>query len=225
MSLVKATVSGLIGGAIGGAVWAGLAYGVHREFAMVAWGIGALVGFCVQAGAGEKAGFTTGALAAIIALASIAGGKYAVIHIIVQKELAKFSAPIEAHLAQPMTDDEAVTSIAESLIDEAQEAGKTITWPKDKTAESDRNTIADYPAAIAKDAKARWKAMPAGDQQTFKDDTRAAEREAHKQFQAMAGAEAAKAGFLQAFDFFDLLFGLLAVATAFKLGSGGGSED
>jgi hypothetical protein len=75
MSLVKCVVCGLIGGAIGAAVWAALAYYLNFEFAIVAWGIGGLVGFCCRAGAGASSGLVSGLIAAAIALASIAGGK------------------------------------------------------------------------------------------------------------------------------------------------------
>jgi hypothetical protein len=219
MSLVKSIIAGLIGGAIGAAVWFGIAYGANREFAWIAWGVGALVGVFVRVGAGNDAGAASGLIAVVLSLASIAAGKYATVHMIVGKEAARVEAQIAAELAKPMTDDDAVMEIGDQLLTKAEQDGKTLKWPKGKDAESDRESINDFPSDIAKDAKARWKGMSDTEKQTYKDDTmknRAAMVKA-----AMAGARSAAEheGFVGMFDGFDILFAVLAMVSAFKIGS------
>ena len=139
-----------------GAVWAGIAYGTGHEIGWIAWGVGALVGVFVRVGAGNDAGGLSGLIAVVIALASIVGGKYAAVHMLVNNEAAKFEAQMNAELAKPLSDDDAVVNIADQLVDSAEKDGKTLKWPKGKDADSDREAITDYPADIAKDAKARW---------------------------------------------------------------------
>jgi hypothetical protein len=64
-----------IGGAIVGAfVWGGIAYLTNYEVGYVAWGIGALVGGLARF-MGSR-GQTAGIVCGVLALASIAGGKY-----------------------------------------------------------------------------------------------------------------------------------------------------
>lgn len=219
MNLIKCIVAGLIGGAIGGAVWAGIAYGTGHEIGWIAWGVGALVGVFVRVGAGNDAGGLSGLIALVIALASIAGGKYATVHMLVNNEAAKFEAQINAELAKPLSDDDAIVNIADQLVDSAEKDGKTLKWPKGKDAESDREAITDFPADIAKDAKARWKGMSADEKQKYKDDTIAARTAAAKTAFAGARSEAEHEGFISMFDAYDILFAVLAIASAYRIGS------
>jgi hypothetical protein len=219
MDLIKCIVSGLIGGAIGGAVWAALAYYTNFEFAIVAWGIGGLVGFCCRAGAGASSGVLTGLIAAGIALASIAGGKYAVVDIVVEREVAKVSRSVENTLDQHLTDDEAVLALADDLLIKAEEAGKKITWPKGKSATDERTVIEDFPAAIAKDAKSRWKAMSASARESYSRSVQDARRHIFNEEIAAKKEEVKSMAFNASFGIFDIVFGMLALLTAYKIGS------
>jgi hypothetical protein len=224
MGFPKALIAGLIGGGIGAAIWAALVYYTNYEFAMVAWGLGLLVGLSVRAGAGSLTGAGTGMLAAVLALASICAGKYAVVYIIVEKEVAKVTAQMEAELAQPLTDDEAIMDIADKLVDESQAAGKKMVWPKGKDIESDRDTLADYPATIVKESKSRWNALLTSARQDYKDGITKLRREAGTAILATMKENVKGQGFSASFGVMDALFGLLAVVTAFRLGSGSEGE-
>jgi hypothetical protein len=219
MDLIKCIVSGLIGGAIGGAVWAALAYYTNFEFAIVAWGIGGLVGFCCRAGAGASSGILTGLIAAGIALASIAGGKYAVIEIAVEREVAKVSRSVENTLDQQLTDDEAMLALTDDLLEKAEASGKKITWPKGKSAADERTVIEDFPPAIVKDAKARWKAMSAPDRESYSKSIQDTRRHDFNEKLAEAKEEVKREAFNGSFGLFDIVFGMLALLTAFKIGS------
>lgn len=219
MDLVKCVVAGLIGGAIGAVVWAALAYYANFEFAIVAWGIGALVGVCCRAGTGASSGLISGLIASAIALGSIAGGKYAVVHIVVERETAKLKASMDSSLAQSLTDDDLVMAIGEDLIKESNAKGKKQTWPKGRSADDDRETMTDYPATIVKDAKARWKALSPSDRETYKQQKQDQIRGAIDEASASFAAEAKSEVFASSFGLFDIVFGMLALLTAYKIGA------
>lgn len=87
------TAAGMVGGAIGAAVWGGICYATDHEIGWIAWGIGALVGFCVRiASEHHEDGFLPGIIAAIISVLSICAGKYLAASLLVNKLLAQMAA-------------------------------------------------------------------------------------------------------------------------------------
>lgn len=225
MSNVKALIAGLIGGAIGAALWAALAYGANREFAWIAWIIGALVGISVRVGAGDQAGGLSGVIAAILALSSIAGGKYATVHMIVSKKAAEIQAKADAELAKPLSDDDAIMLIAEDHVADAVAKDHKLLWPKGQDADSEHNALTDFPDSIVRSAKAEWKAKSPEDRQDFKDQTIAKRREITKTIIADFKSTVERKGFLMMLGPYDFLFGALAVFSAFRIGSGSSSGD
>lgn len=107
--MIKGLVGGTIGGALGAAVWAAVAYYTGLEIGWIAWIVGALVGLLTGLLAGDEASGLTGVAAAIIALAAIALGKYAVIHIYVSK------ASQQIHSEYKVTDEIAMVAIASAF--------------------------------------------------------------------------------------------------------------
>ncbi len=215
--MIKGVVGGVIGGAIGAAVWAAVTYYTGLEIGWIAWIVGALVGLLTGKLAGDDASAVTGVAAAIIALAAIGMGKYAVIHIYVSKASQKF------HSEYKVTDDIAMVAIADQVVEEWEKSSKPLQWPEGKTKE-DAESEADYPKAVWSDAKARWDAMQPQQRETYKKDLEANHHSLMDE--ALAGIEAD--AFKRSFDLFDILFAVLAVASAFKLGSGdlgGGGGD
>lgn len=214
--MVKGIIGGVIGGAIGAAIWAAIAYFTNYEIGIVAWGVGALVGFCTATFAGNSVSPLTGIAAALISLGSIAGGKFAVIHIIASKVRT------DIHTKVQFTDERLVAAIADQLAEESEKAGKKVEWPKGMNAE-EASEKADYPPAIWKDAETRWNAMTADQRNQYKHDI---EEHVHaKVDEAVTSLE--KDSFFQSFNLYDAIFALLAVASAFRLGSGelGGGDD
>ena len=214
--MIKGLIGGVIGGAIGAAVWAAIAYYTGYEIGWIAWLVGALVGLLTGALAGDEASGLTGIAAAIIALAAISLGKYAVIHIYVSK------ASVKLHSEYRVTDEIAMVAIADQVVEEWEKSSKPLKWPEGKN-KDEAESEADFPKDVWSDAKARWDAMQAGQRESYKNDLEAHHHE--KIDEALAAIEAE--AFKRSFDLFDIIFALLAIASAFKLGSGdlAGGDD
>lgn len=210
MGLIKALIGGIIGGAVGAGIWAAIAYFANYELGIIAWAVGGLVGFGVGAGAGNSASTGTGVLAAIIALASVAGGKYFAVHATVDKFAQKVTHEIT------ITDDDAKMFMADSLIPEYESNGQALKWAEGKDKESAENP-ADYPKDLWEDAGKRWQAMSPNDQEAYR---KSVEETRKSQVQQFAGT-VEKEAFSNSFSLFDLLWAFFAVGTAFRLGSGG----
>lgn len=214
--MLKGIIGGVIGGILGAALWGGVTYYTDREYGWIAWIVGALVGVLTGAFARDEASPMTGATAAIIALVSIAVGKYAVVHIYVSKVSQKI------HNEYRVTDDIALRAVAEQVVEEWEKNSKPIKWPEGMSKE-EASEEADYPKELWANAKARWTAMQPAQQQTYKQDLEAHQHE--KLDEVMAGVEAE--AFKRSFDLFDIIFAMLAIASAYKLGAGdlGGGEE
>lgn len=213
--MVKGIIGGVIGGIVGAIIWAVLAHYTDREFGIVAWGVGVLVGLGTATLAGKDVSGMTGVTAAVIALCSIAGGKFAVIHAMASQIKG------EIHAKLHVEENEALVGIANQLVEEAEQANRKLDWPKD----SSRDAVRDekyFPVEIWKDAKARWAAMSPSQQESYKRDY---EQHLHATLDASVG-QAESEAFLETFSFFDILWAILAVGSAFKLGSGNiGGDD
>lgn len=151
--ILIATVGGIIAGAIGAALWAGVAFALHRELGILAWGLGALVGGGVAAGAKGEVGFHTGLLAAIISIASICAGKYAVVNTVVDDAMSSSVSEFVEHFGE----EEAKLYLADQLVEQQEKDGKTLEWPAGMNAQ-DAEEWSDYPVTIVKDVEARWNA-------------------------------------------------------------------
>jgi len=213
--MVKGIIGGLIGGVIGAVIWAAIAHFTDREFGIVAWGVGVLVGVGTSVLAGNDVSPVTGAAAAVIALGSIAGGKFAVIHAMAGQ------AKTEIHAKVQIDENSALIAISDQLAEEAENSGKKLDWPKDSS-RAKASEEKEFPPAIWADAKARWTAMSPSAQEAYKRDLA---QHIHAQVDNAIGEVESKA-FMESFSFFDLLWAFLAVGSAFKLGSGeGGGGD
>ncbi|HVJ85611.1 MAG TPA: hypothetical protein VM452_08195 [Caulifigura sp.] len=206
--LVKWIVAGAIGGAIGAAIWAGITYSTHHEIGWIAWGIGVLVGIAVRMAAGATDGFGPGIVAAVIAVLSICGGKYAASALLTRDAMAEIS-------TMSFTEDNMIESLASEIADERTAAGKKLKWPPGKSEET-AEVLADFPADVQAEAKKQWGAKPAEERQKL-----ITERtEAFQNITNMVAGEIRKQGFLASFSPMDALFFLLAVMSAFKIGAG-----
>ncbi|MBX3390074.1 MAG: hypothetical protein KF691_11560 [Phycisphaeraceae bacterium] len=207
--MIKGIIGGVIGGAIGAAIWAAIAYFAHVQIGLVAIGVGALVGGGTFMFAGDQASPLTGVAAAIIALASIAGGKFMTVH----AYFANIKGTV--HKAIIVDDEVAVLHIARQVAQEWEQSGKKIAWPTD--VKDDKATEeSEFPTEVWSDAKVRWSAMSQTQQDGYKRDL-----EANLKGEVdgvVAGIESDV--FAKSFSFFDILWGFLAIGAAYKLGSG-----
>ena len=202
--------SGLIAAAVGAGIWAAISYYAHFELGWIAWIIGGMVGIAVAATAQEHAGMMTGVGAAAIALAGILGGKYISIRMEVNSYVA------EAGYAE-VTDALVISWIADSIAQERMDAGETLEWPTEfELGEAIEES--EYPVDIWAEASGQWES---GDEAWRAQYREFVEYETEKNLAAFADEVSGDVLF-ENLDLFDLIFFLLAVITAWKIGSGDG---
>jgi hypothetical protein len=211
---LKWVIAGTIGGVVGAAIWAGITYSTNYEIGWIAWGIGVLVGFAVRVAAGDSDGFGPGIVAAVIAVLSICGGKYAANALLVNHAMGQMATDLK------VTDDDMVHSLAGSIAGEWSSSGKKLKWPKDNSLET-AEALSDYPADVVAEARKQWGAKPAAEKQELM----AAQTEMFQKLTNELAGEIRHQGFMASFAPMDLLFFLLAVMSAFKLGSGLTTDD
>jgi hypothetical protein len=198
-------VCGLIGGSIGGAVWVVVAFALQRQIGIIAWGVGALTGLGVAMAAGRRAGTASGVLAAGLAVCVILASKLVVAILFVNVWAAQLEVPAER-------ETQIVFQEAVAITEEQQKKGIKLNWPPGKSLDN-ASELADFPEPIAKQAQKNW------DEQTPR----------MKEIQKNMGqiAQAGRAflivlAFIGSFGLFDLLWFLLAMGSAFRLGRGTG---
>lgn len=212
MRVLTALIGGLIGGLIGAAIWAGISYATGYEIGWIAWGVGFLVGMGVRMGAGDWEGAAPGALAVILALLSVVGGKYAMASIATAK--------LGAGVSVSVTADNIKSSMARDIVEDWTKAEKKIAWPAGKSADN-VESLADFPADVQKEVSKRWDALSPAEQQQ-----KIAERQqAVQELRNLLEGTFRGMAFWASFGIMDLLFFGLAAFTAFKLGSGADSDD
>lgn len=212
--MIKGIIGGLIGGAIGAAIWAAIAYYAHVQLGFVAIGVGALVGCGTFMFAGDEVSPVTGAAAALIALASIAAGKYMAIHAVISNVKVAAQKTIE------VDDNTALVHISTQVAEEWEKAGKKLAWPKDSNAE-EASEEAEFPKEVWADATARWNAMSDTQKDGYKRDLKAT---LHAEIDGIASNVESDV-FMKSFNFFDILWAFLAIGAAYKLGSGEAEGD
>lgn len=213
--MVKGLIGALIGGVIGAAIWAAVGYFTGYEVGWIAWGVGALAGFGMAVGAKDDSSAVTGAIAAAVAIGSILAGKYAVAHFIVDREITKIAAEMG-----PVTMEDAKIHMADQLVHEYEGAGKPLAWPEGMTYE-DAEQPDHYPKDLWKDLETRWASMEPAKQEEYRVSVQA---QSDTNFQLFR-AEATSGAFKDSFSAWDGLWFVFALISAFKIGSGGGSDS
>src|ERR1043165_6883081 len=105
MSFIKGLIGCIVGGTVGASLWALVAYFTGYEVGILATIVGALCGAGMAVGSKGNLGFMTGAVACVVALLAIVGGKLSVVYSMVSKELSSqsgqsvFDHPVDAQSA------------------------------------------------------------------------------------------------------------------------------
>lgn len=211
----SAWIGAIVGAVVGAAVWGGIGYATGYEVAFVAWGIGGLVGGL--AGQCGSRGAAAGVACAVLALASIFLGKVFAVHLIFEKELGEISTQMGEELGPDVYDayredvqlfasvesnDELRRFMVERLYSEA-ESPEAVTSQELEDFETYNRphleqygeTYPDYPT---------WKR----EMQEFT-------------VRALRGEASLHEAVFDSLNPFDLLFAVLGIGTAFKLGEGG----
>jgi len=204
MNLIKGLMGGIIAGVIGAVIWAAIAYYANVEIGYLAWGIGALVGFAVAA-ASSGGGAAAGVIAVLITVLSICGGKYVGSYWTVDKMFAEFN-----DVGTEWTDNNYIAAVANDVLTEEQEAGKYLDFEFADDAEAEDA----YPESVWTEANNRWSDMDATAQDEFR---------THRQQEVAAGLASVRGAFAwesftASFGPVDIVFFLLGVVTAWKLG-------
>ncbi|MFG0253334.1 MAG: hypothetical protein ACF8NJ_10725 [Phycisphaerales bacterium JB038] len=119
-------------------------------------------------------------------------------------------------LANP---DYVISYVADDIAAEWEDEGRQLDWP---ALEMDREPAyaEDYPPAVWQEALDQWEAMTDTERRDFKQDVLAYEDAMYERYVQDVGAQVKWQAFLASFSIFDLLWVFLAVASAWKLGTG-----
>ncbi len=161
-------IGALVAGLIGAALWAGIVYFTNYEVGIVAWAIGGMVGIGAAIGARGEGGALTGAMAAIVAMASIVGGKYAVAYIVTHQGAMGIATMSEMTIDD--VDDEWATGyLADKHIQEKLDNGQRIEWDNIEAYLHSAMWPDDYPRDIQRAAEAKWSSMSPAQKMSYKE--------------------------------------------------------
>lgn len=206
MNLMFGAIGGMFGGLIGAIVWAAIVYFLHVEVGYVAWAIGGLVGFGTALGTKEGSS-ASAAIAVLITIIAICGGKYAAIHFAMSNELSKLPAT-----ASELSDEFCTSLLADEICDQKIMDGEKVNWPPGSSADTAENQ-GDYPTEIWTEAANGWSGMDAETRQKVRDEFLKSRDAA---LQGLRGQMANNA-FLASFGLIDIIFFVLAIITAWRL--------
>jgi hypothetical protein len=217
--LIGGIIGGAVGGAIGAAIWAAIAYFTGYEIGYVAWGVGLLVGLGVAMGA-QEGNPLFGVIAVVIALASVAGGRYFSIELSVQEGMAEVDAMMQEGKADFFTDETALNILATDTADAWMAQGVALEWPAGYNNDN-ADEPHEYPTVVWDSAVEQWEGMSADEQDAFLQSHWDA---INQELTGMADA-AVKEGFADSFDIIDVVFALLAIATAYQVAASAGGDE
>jgi hypothetical protein len=207
----KGIAAGILGAVLGALGWAIVAHYANVEIGWLAWGIGFLVGWLSMVGSGGRGCASLGVAAAVISLASIGAGKYVGVWLDVREAMSAY-----AEAAEHMVTEEYLISIeSDAVVQEMESAGKTVKWP-DGVDPADASSESDYPPAVWKEGRERWLALSDAE----RDEKTAQKRALMQSFAQTNESTLRNQAFQSSFSAFDILWVVLAVCTAYKLGSG-----
>ncbi|MDX2147309.1 MAG: hypothetical protein SFZ23_07275 [Planctomycetota bacterium] len=192
---MKAMLGGVLGAVVGAALWTAVAAAFQIEAGLVAWFVGLAVGFGVYRFSSGKPSIGRGVMAALVAFVAVLGGKLGA---------ATFNAE-KFNDAMLYTDEMAKSKIAYGILE--HKLGQSATGEL---------TQEDMEAAQAEAAR-QWHGMTPGEQQAYLTTVKA-------EFEAipgLAGGIGTVGAFFSSFGLFDVLWILLAVGSACKLGATG----
>lgn len=149
MGMGKGIGLAVVGGAIGAVIWAMISHLTNFEIGWIASITGALAGLGFRMGY-PRGGATAGAIAAIIGVSAIAGGKIAAIVLDVQGYSYSYDAIEDREVL--------IAYLADEIVEERRLAGEAVRWPREKRPAM-REGRTDFDREIWHEAEARWDAM------------------------------------------------------------------
>lgn len=207
--MLRALLGAALGGLLGAALWTAVAFFFNYEIGWIAWGVGVAAGFGA-AKFGERLDWVTGVAAAAVAVLSIGLGKFATVHLVVDDSLAQFTSG-----AQGIDDELAISYVADEVVMAFREEGRKLDWPNG-VEPANPSARGEYPRDVWNEAEAFWTALEPRERTELKGEI-SSDMQANV---AVIRASAIEAGFKDSFGALDVLFVLLAIGSAYKLGSG-----
>lgn len=201
-------LGGSIGGIVGAAIWAIIAATTGLEIGWIAWGVGGLVGLGVALGARGNGNVMSGLVAVVIAFLAICSGKYMTWYIVLDSGLEQ-QAEIE------WTDSDIREMIADEIIYDMKNQGHPVTWERPGIEHYEAVWPRDYPRYVIDRANTRFDAMTASDRETYVQNRHSEMRTWIEENRDTL----AEIGFMSSWGMFDIIFVLLAIATAYKVGA------
>jgi hypothetical protein len=207
--LVGSLLGGAVAAVVGAVVWAGIVIGTGYEVGYVAIGVGALCGFGTALGSRGQTGVMTGAIAVVFAILGICVGKFAAVSYYMDEEFGGSS--IIEQLSEAGTEEFMLQIRIDEVVQERLN-GSTLT-PGERQEYIDLLDMGmypdDYPEELVTLVREEWAAKP--------EEERA--RLVQEQETIVRGV-VQTGGFLASFGFLDIVFFLIAIGAAYKLGSG-----
>jgi hypothetical protein len=212
--MTRALFGATLGGLVGAALWTAVAFLFHYEIGWIAWGVGVAAGFGA-AKLGDRLDWTTGAAAAGIAVLSIALGKFAAVHLVVDDAMAELTSGPAG-----VTDEFAISYVADEVVVAFHQEGRNLAWPGGAEP-SNPASQAEYPADVWSEATRAWSELTPEQRADFKAEI----ADGMQANAAVIRESAVQAGFQESFGALDVLFVLLAIGSAYKLGSGAQAKE
>lgn len=209
-SPILGLVGGCVGGLLGTALWAALIYTTGYEIGFLAWGIGFAVGLGTVIGVRGKGTVLTGFMAMVIAILSIAGGKY-----FGAKLYFETLSRRDTFADMTLDRDDVMQYLVDETVYDMLDAGEQIDWPDPDMTVDDAIWPDDYPLDLQQQTRAYFDGLT-------REEQIAVEAEAKD---AMGVSIAAAAGDIVAsnywflWDFWDFIWLILAISTAYKVGA------
>ncbi len=212
----SALIGACVAGLVGALVWGAIAHFSGYEVGYIAWGIGLIVGGGALVFGGGEGGAPTGVMCAVVAALSIIAGKYMAFSWTVSSALDEGVREVyDEHVA----DATALTGVDLADDDAVRHFIATRGYSEKKTA---RN-VTDEELAHFKVETAPFLRQVNDENMTFEEWKESDYGSGVVEFvNAFAGA---RASFGDTFGGFDILWMLLGVGTAFKVGAGGGTRS
>lgn len=206
MNIVQ-IVAGIAAGTVGAAVWAAVAFFAGINAVVIAWGIGAIVGFAI-AKTGRTGGLP-GVAAVLITIVAIMAGKYGTFEIAMHK-VRQINQEV---LAGVDGSDEAVLLAGvHKRARERVDAGDELVWPDGMTID-DAETQEDYPQELWEEVEQEWKAKSDAEREALRQQHVEDVKESLKMLDGLFDGMK-NAMFWGSFGLRDLLFFGLAIYTA-----------
>jgi predicted Zn finger-like uncharacterized protein len=122
-SLLRGTLFSFIAAIIGAAIWTAIAAATGKEFSLVAWGLGGLVGLGMALGHDDEDGTFAGIIAAFMSLLGIVAAKVFIIIFVIAPALAAMFDEIEGGaIGDPAQAQAAAADAGEELEQQADDA-------------------------------------------------------------------------------------------------------